>query len=110
MDATKRVLVLLFILDVLQRMISSINTFTALATHDRKDCRLTQRVVSDQRVRKVSDGALERVDGRVGRRERVLRQDRVYRRGLVDRGPVRRRQAREARVRGRQSRRRRERG
>lgn len=91
-------------------MILSINTFPALATHDRRDCSLTQRVVSDQRVRKVPDGALlERVDGRVGRRERVLRQDRVYRRGLVDRGPVGWDQAGETRVRGRQGRRRRER-
>lgn len=49
---------------------------------------LTQRVVADQRVSKVS---LERVDGRVS--ERVLRQNRVDRRGLVDRGPVRRDQA-----------------
>lgn len=56
---------------------------------------LTQRVVSDQRVRKVAHGALERVDGRVRSRERVLRQNRVDRRGLVDRGPIRGNQTRE---------------
>lgn len=57
-------------------------------------------------MRKVS---LERVDGRVGGRERVLGQDRVDRRWLVDRGPERRDQAGERRVRRRQGRRRRHR-